>query len=432
MKNEDRKIVDVKLWGSLVGKLAVDDHGIGYFKYAPEFLDKNIEPSPMYMPVKNKVVYSFPKLNKATFKGLPGMIADSLPDAYGDRLLDIHFEKEGIQKKANIELLKLCYMSSKATGALEYAPPLSDRNKENHELSINALMHVVDKLIGSKQQLKEGDLNNIQDIISIGSSLGGAAPKAVIDIDFESNSIRPGNLQNPENYESWIIKFDTLKNPYELNDHQSSGFGSVEYVYYLMVREAGINMTPSKLYQDSGRSHFMTKRFDRLKGEKIHMQTLHGIAHMDSYAPHDYNTYFRVLSHLKLNHAEHEELYRRIVFNGLSANTDTHTKNTSFLMNREGKWSISPCYDLICTVSMRNNIERHKTLINGKTHDFTRKDFIQVAKEAGIKLSKATEIIEEVSTSLSRWQALATENNVRRKHIDHVKKLIDKNLKLLL
>lgn len=432
MKNKDRKVVDVKLWGDLVGKVSVNDKGIGFFKYAPEFLSKGIEPSPYRMPVKKNIIYSFPRLNKQTFKGLPGMIADSLPDAYGDHLLNIYFEKEGIKNSVDIELLKLSYMSSKATGALEYAPPLMNQKRGNHELSINSLLDSVDRLISSKKTLEEGDLNDIHDIISVGSSLGGAAPKAVIDIDFKTNSIRPGNIPNTPNYEPWIIKFDAVKKEHAINiqDTKSTGFGNVEYAYYLMAKRAGITMNPCRLYHDSGRSHFMTKRFDRSNGEKLHMQTLHAIAHMDSYFPHDYNKYFKVFSGLKLNHSEYEEMYRRIVFNGLAGNTDTHTKNTSFLMNKEGRWSLSPCYDLICSISMKNNIERHKTLINGKSHNFTKQDFMSVARKAGIKESRANEIIDKVSESLSQWNNLALESGVREEHIKHIKKHIDKNLKL--
>lgn len=427
---ENTKVIDVHLWEDLIGKLAINDSGTGFFKYSPEFISKGIEPSPIWMPVNRTMVYSFPKLNTETYKGLPGLIADSLPDAYGNRLLDIHFERQGISNSANVELLKLCYISTKGMGALEYAPPLQSASN-GKELSIGDLISTVDKLVRSKQSLDQGYLNNLQDIISIGSSLGGAAPKAVIDIDFKTNTIRPGNISNPSNYESWIIKFDNIKQGSQLQSNETTGFGKVEYTYHEMALKSGIHMNECRLYHDQDRSHFMTKRFDREEeGKKLHMQALHGIAHMDSYGHHDYKTYFKVFNRLKLPFNQHEEMFRRIVFNGISGNTDTHTKNTSFLMNQDGKWSLSPAYDLICSVSMRNNVEKHKTLINGKTDSFTKSDFLAVAQEASISPSTANKIIHQVQNALSLWKELSNKNDVNHDHLKHVAKIIDKNLKL--
>lgn len=429
MKLTDINHVDISLWGKLMGKLAIDNKGIGFFKYSDDFLATGLQPSPITMPAKKGMIYSFPRLNTETFKGLPGMIADSLPDAYGDRLLDIYFNKEGIKNSANIQLLKLCYIHHKAIGALEYAPPLKSLQSPSKELVLSDLMGTVDKLISSKKNLSEGDLTNIQDIISIGSSLGGAAPKAVIGIDFTTNSIRPGNIELSENYEYWIIKFDAIKRDQNLSFTETKGFCNVEYVYFEMAQHAGIYMNPCKLIEDDNRFHFLTKRFDRENGNKLHMQSLHAMAHMDSYQIWDYDMYFRVFTKLKLPYADHEELYKRIVFNGLSGNTDTHTKNTSFLMDEKGTWKLSPYYDVICSVPLASGIQNHKTLINGKANGFGYKDYVEVAERNGIK--KYDQIIEQIINSLQQWPELSKNHHVKKEYQEHVQKIIQTNIELL-
>lgn len=430
MKHRDIQKIEVKMWGILVGELAIDDSGFGYFRYANEFINSGLNPAPITMPVKKGVTYSFKSLNTETFKGLPGMIADSLPDAFGDNLLDIYFREEGVKKQANIQLLKLCYVSHKAIGALEFLPALKTDNSSK-ELLLSDLSVIVDKLISSKQGISLGDLNNIQDIISISSSLGGAAPKAVLGINFETNSIQPGNIELPEGYEYWIIKFDAIKQGNQIDVQQSMGFTNVEYVYHLMAKQAGIEMTECKLIEDEGRQHFLTKRFDRIGNIKVHTQTLHAIAHMDSYKVWDIDMYFRVMTRLKLTYHEHEQMYRRLVFNVLSGNTDTHTKNTSFMMNSNGKWNLTPCYDVICSVSIKHQktTENHKTTINGKHKNFTYEDLIKVSERNGIK--QADKIITNVIESLLNWNQLADKHQVRENYKNHVQEIIKDNIERL-
>jgi serine/threonine-protein kinase HipA len=427
VKNKNIRQIEVKLWDMPMGQLAIDDDGIGYFRYHDEFILTGLNPAPIRMPVKKGISYSFPNLNPETFKGLPGMISDSLPDAFGDKLLDIYFKKQGVKQRANIQLLKLCYVSHKAIGALEFVPSLQI-DGQSQELKLDELSAIVDKLISSKKGITTGDLNQIQGVISIASSLGGAAPKGVLGINFETDSIKPGNIELPEGYEYWIIKFDAIKQSSELLMEQSLGFTNVEYVYSLMAKEAGIHMTDCKLIKDKERQHFLTKRFDRIDGNKIHVQTLHAIAHMDSYDIWDIDLYFRTMTRLKLAYHDHEQMYRRVVFNALAGNTDTHTKNTSFMMDESGNWKLTPCYDIICSVSMKHkSTENHKTTINGKRKDFQYEDLIAVAEGNGIR--KADKIISEVVESLSNWSQLADQNNVRAEYKEHVQNIITNNLK---
>lgn len=430
MKHRDIQKIEVRMWDMLVGELAIDDSGFGYFRYADEFITSGLNPAPITMPVKKGVTYSFKSLNPETFKGLPGMISDSLPDAFGDNLLDIYFREKGVKNQANIQLLKLCYVSHKAIGALEFVPALKIEGQSN-ELQIADLSYIVDQLISSKKGLSLGDLNKIQDIISISSSLGGAAPKAVLGINFETNLIKPGNIQLPKGYEYWIIKFDAIKQGSQIDVNEPMGFTNVEYVYHLMAKKAGIQMTECKLFQDGERQHFLTKRFDRVEGKKVHIQTLHAIAHMDSYKTWNIDMYFRVMTRLKLAYKDHEQMYRRVVFNALSGNTDTHTKNTSFMMFEDGSWHLTPCYDVICSVSIKfkSTTENHKTTINGKYKNFTYTDLMKVAERNGIK--QAPKIIKEVVNSLSDWKMLAEENGVKEDYKEHVQEVIDENINTL-
>ncbi len=430
MKHREIQKLAVRMWGMLVGELAIDDSGLGYFRYANEFIRTGLNPAPITMPVRKGVTYSFKSLNPETFKGLPGMIADSLPDAFGDNLLDIYFREHGVNQQANIQLLKLCYVSHKAIGALEFKPALQVEGPSK-KLQLADLSYIVDKLVSSKKGLSIGDLNKIQDIISISSSLGGAAPKAVLGINFNDNSIKPGNIHLPEGYDYWIIKFDALKHGSQIEVGESTGFTNVEYVYYLMAKNALIEMTQCKLIKEDDRQHFLTKRFDRIGNTKIHTQTLHAIAHMDSFKTWDIDLYFRVMTKLKLPYSDHKQMYRRMVFNALAGNTDTHTKNTSFMMFGDGTWRLTPCYDVICSVSIKfkNTTENHKTTINGKYKNFTKQDLLQVAERNGIK--QANKIITEVIESLSTWDQLADKHEVKTEYKKHVQSIIHENIQRL-
>lgn len=430
MKHRDIQKVKVRMWDMFVGELAIDDSGFGYFRYADEFITSGLNPAPITMPVKKGATYSFKSLNPETFKGLPGMIADSLPDAFGDNLLDIYFIEKSVKNQANIQLLKLCYVSHKAIGALEFVPSLKIEGQSD-ELQIADLSHIVDQLISSKKGISLGDLNKIQDIISISSSLGGAAPKAVLGINFKTNLIKPGNIDLPQDYEYWIIKFDAIKQNSQIDVGEPMGVTNVEYVYHLMAKKAGIQMTECKLFKDGERQHFLTKRFDRIDNRKIHTQTLHAIAHMDSYKTWDIDMYFRVMTRLKLPYKDHEQMYRRVIFNALSGNTDTHTKNTSFMMFDDGIWHLTPCYDVICSVSIKfkSTTENHKTTINGKHKNFTYNDLIRVAEKNGIK--QAPKIIQEVIDSLLNWEKLANDNGVKNDYKEHVQSVINDNITTL-
>jgi serine/threonine-protein kinase HipA len=334
MNKQNIQQIDVYLYDCMIGKMRVNEDGIGFFKYDPDFVGKGIEPSPIIMPVNPSIVYSFPKLNPAVFKGLPGMIADSLPDSFGDSLLNIYLEKEGIHQDINTSLIKLCLIGNKAIGALEYRPNLAEIGmKTNRKIDLGELVNTVNSLLFDKQKLLKGDLSSLSDIISVSSSLGGAAPKAVLGIDMKTNEVRAGNILLPSNFDYYIIKFDAYKRNNSLEFGESKGYSNLEYAYYKMVKELNLTMSESQLLHENNRSHFLTKRFDRIDGRKVHMQSLNAIAHMDSYKTWDYNTYFRVMQTLKVPYSDQEQMYKRIIFNGLSGNADTHTKNTSFIIS---------------------------------------------------------------------------------------------------
>ncbi len=425
-KNIDK--VNVYLHGDIMGKLAVDDKGIGFFKYDIDFANKKIEPSPIVMPVNTSMIYSFPKLNLEVFKGMPGMIADSLPDSFGDSLLNMHLDKEGIKKDVNISLVKLCLIGNKATGALEYQPTLQSIGMlANRKINLGDLVDTINTLLNDKQSLLKGDLNSLADIISVSSSLGGAAPKAVLGIDKKTKEVRAGNIPLPSNFDYYIIKFDAFKKGNTLDIGESKGYCNVEYAYYQMTKKLNLNMMDSELLIENNRSHFLTKRFDRVDGEKIHMQSLNAIANMDRYKNWDYEMYFRVMQKMKLPQSDQEQMYKRIVFNALAGNSDTHTKNTSFLMQKDGSWRLSPYYDVLCSaIPNQPSTELHKTTINGKNKHFLLEDFKALAEKVAIKNYKQT--IEETISVVETWKDIAKTSGVSEENQKHVSKIIENNL----
>ncbi|MEY4504861.1 MAG: hypothetical protein RL154_1158, partial [Pseudomonadota bacterium] len=319
-----------------------------------------------------------------------------------------------------------CLIGDKATGALEYKPSLNSITPRNNDLNLSDLVDTIKEILFNKDYLKTGDLKSIEDIISIGSSLGGAAPKAVIGIDFNTGVIRPGNIPLPSNFDYYIIKFDAFKKDGNIILEEGKGYSQVEYAYYKMAKDCNLTISNSMLISENGRSHFLTKRFDRINGEKLHMQSLNAIAHMDSYKQWDYNNYFAVLSRLNVPFEQHKEQYKRIVFNVLGGNTDTHTKNTSFLMDKKGKWSISPFYDVICSiVPGQVGTYKHKTSLNNKITNIEYSDLKILAEKNNIK--GYNEIIDEVRNTMSNWSKIAKDSGVSLEHQNHVQGIINNN-----
>lgn len=400
----------VNIWGHRAGVVMWNENTqSAVFEYDPAFERLGLELSPILMPLIPHTTHQFTSISQETFMGLPGLLADALPDAYGKALLDRWLATIGRTFANPVE--RLCYQGKRSMGALEFEPAQDTFLEKDTKIEIDSLVVVAREALNQKAEL---DTNLSQDrkealmnIIKVGTSAGGQRAKAVIAFNEETQEVRSGQIDAPAGYEHWLLKLDGVTNQ-ELGDPKY--YGLIEYAYYLMAKDAGIDMMPCKILPENGRSHFMTKRFDRIGGkEKLHMQTLCGIAHYDykMLRAYSYEQVFQVMRQLRLPYIQAEEMFRRMVFNVVARNQDDHTKNISFLMDKNGVWRLSPAYD----VSWSYNPEglwtsQHQMSINNKWMDITKDDLLAVASSMSIK--KPREIIEKVIDVVAHWPDYAT------------------------
>ena len=405
---------DVYIWGQHAGTVAWDEsRQAGSFEYTPAFVQSGLELSPLMMPLQAHRVYQFPNMSPDTFIGLPGLLADALPDAFGKALLDRWITSVGRTFANPVE--RLCYQDKRSMGALEFVPAQDNYLERGTQLKIDSLVEVAREVLDTKKQLNvnlnEDTKEAIANIIRVGTSAGGQRAKAVIAYNDTTGEVRSGQIEAPEGFSHWLLKLDGVTNA-ELGDPKH--YGQIEYVYHLMAREAGINMTECRLLEENGRAHFMTRRFDRINGnEKVHMQTLCGIAHYDykMLRAFSYEQVFQVMRRLRLPYSHAEEMYRRMVFNVIARNQDDHTKNISFLMDKNGQWSLSPAYDLSWAYNPKGAwTSKHQMSINNKWDGISRDDLLSVAKSVNIK--QANNIINKVVEAVSKWPQWAKEYGI--------------------
>jgi len=408
-------VASVKLWGSNVGAVAWNEQtGFGTFEYEPSFVRKGLEIAPLAMPLRDGT-FSFPNLNRETFYGLPGLLSDSLPDRYGNRLIDLWLARQGRSKEDFSPVERLCYMATRGMGALEFSPALGPRDRKSVSLEVNELARLAADILKERSDLTVNvskDKNEaINTIIRIGTSAGGARAKAVIAWNPETREIRSGQVTPPPGFQPWILKFDGVDDA-SLGDPQ--GFGRVEFAYHKMAVKAGIEMYECRLLEEKERAHFMTRRFDRdAKGGKIHMQSLCAMGHYDynSRGGFGYEQALATIQQLNLGHETIRQMYRRMIFNIIARNQDDHTRNIAFLMDLDGKWSLSPAFDVIWSYNSSGQwTNRHHMSLNGKTDDFNKADLGAVASAYSIK--KPTDIIKEITDIVSEWPTYAKDANV--------------------
>ena len=418
--------VRVKMWGTTVGYLHQEDNGIVGFQYDDDFLKSDIEISPIKMPLST-ITYTFPALPEITYHGLPGMVADSLPDRFGNIVINRYLESQGRTADSLSVIEKLCYTGKRGMGALEYEPS-QEITAIDEKVDLDALTKLASEILSEKEQIHiEKNDNLMAQLMECGSSVGGARAKTLIAWNPETNDVRSGQVDAGNGYEYWLLKFDNIKNNKDKDARPDDGeYTKVEYAYYLMALDAGIKMSECKLYKENGSAHFMTKRFDRKgkEGEKVHMQSLCALAHMDFNSPriYSYEEAFVIMKKLKLPYSDFLQLFRRMVFNEYAKNYDDHTKNISFLMDKKGVWSLSPAYDV--TFSYRKDsqwVNAHQMLINGKADNITKEDLLKVAEKAGIKKSDAAKCIEQVRTAVSKWELFANKADMSLRNIEKIK-----------
>lgn len=422
-------IVDVKLWGRLVGSLVWDaTTGMAVFEYDSAFRRNGIELAPLTMPLSlGNRPFSFPTNRTECFKGLPGLIADALPDKFGNQIITEWFTRQGLPVGEITPLERLCYVGQRAMGALEFEPSKSSALlNESTEIYIDELTRLAEDIFTKREAFQERmfqEDKTILDILRVGTSAGGAKPKAIIAYNEQTNEVRSGQVKAPDGFGYWLLKFDGVT----YSEHDSitvnpKGIGNVEYAYYKMAQACGIEMAECRLLTENSNHHFMTRRFDRTdSGNKIHMQTVAGLAHLDRDQRHSYEEVFGIIRKMNLPMEASLQLFRRMVFNVVARNNDDHTKNFSFLMDQQGRWKLAPAYDICYSYKPGGRwIGQHQLSLNGKQDGFTRLDLSTVGERMGIR--RCGEIIDEVSHAVSMWRSIAQDCGVRESHINEIEK----------
>jgi len=414
-------LAEVRLWGRTIGAVVLEEGAaVAAFEYAPAFARSGIEIAPLTMPLSNRV-YTFPALSRATFYGLPGLLADSLPDKFGNALIDAWLATQGRQPGSFNAVERLCYTGERGMGALEFAPAIGPQARQASQIQIDRLVELASEVLTHRNDLRvsfadAGREQALTDILRVGTSAGGARAKAVIAWNPATNEVRSGQLPAGEGFEYWLLKFDGVRGNRDKELEDPQGYGVIEYAYYLMARDCGIDINECRLFEENSRRHFMTRRFDRLAGgEKLHMQSLCALAHYDFNLPgaYAYEQALLVIRQLGLPMRAIEEQYRRMVFNIVARNQDDHVKNIAFLMDKSGQWSLSPAFDMTYSFNPAGAwTASHQMTMNGKQDDFTLDDFRACARAAAMKRGRAEDIVGEVRDVVSRWQAYAAEAGV--------------------
>ena len=423
---------EIFLWGTNIGAVIWNaQQKVALFEYTSAFLASGIELAPLTMPAGRKV-FSFPDLKKGTYQGLPGMLADSLPDKFGNLLIDEWLVRTGRDQESFSPVERLCYIGSRGMGALEFRPSIRVRQGGAMPVDIAELVTLANRALEEKKALNTvfekksvEDTDAMRDILRVGTSAGGARAKAVIAWNEATGEVRSGQVKAPVGFGYWLMKFDGVSENRDKELADPLGFGQIEYAYYRMALAAGIDMNECRLYRENGRSHFMTRRFDRTpEGQKVFMQTLCGIAHMDfnMAGGYSYEQALNVARKLGLDKSALEQLFRRMVFNVFARNQDDHTKNISFLMNKKGRWSLSPAYDMVYSYNPDGAwTHQHQMRINGKVNGFVQQDFYAVARRFNIVSPAEVEnILEEVDAAVGLWPKWASEADVSEETVSYI------------
>ncbi len=418
----------VDLWGTPIGYVSMD-HGERFarFEYDPAFATAGIELAPLVMPVEKGRIHQFPDLPPRSFHGLPGLLADSLPDRYGNRLIDVWLARTGRTREEFHAVDRLCYTGKRGMGALEFRPSTGPAEFADRRLEVQQLVELAAMAFAAKDSLaarlggEAGD-RALLDILSVGTSAGGARAKAVIAFDQRTKEVRSGQTQLPPGFEHWLIKFDGVAFSGDWGIADPAGYGLLEYSYSRIAAACGIEMSECRLLQENGRSHFMTRRFDReADGGKRFVQTFAALAHLDYFesGAASYEQLFQTMKRLAVPHTSVEQQFRRVLFNLVGCNQDDHVKNFAFVMDRKGNWDLSPAYDL-CHSEGSDFTARHQLSVNGKLQDFTRDDLKQLADYAGLPRGRERRLLDEVVEAFSAWPRLAADLGIPTSLVQHV------------
>ena len=406
----------------------LSDRRLGVFQYTPEFAASGFQVAPLMMPLRTDS-HEFPSLSTDTFKGLPGMLADSLPDRFGNRLIDVWLAGQERDPGSFTPVERLCYTGMRGMGALEFKPTLNEEPGSARKVEIDALVALANRVLDDRVALHgkftgEDDRQAIEDILRVGTSAGGARAKAVLAWNSKTGEFRTGQVPAPKGFSQWLIKFDGVHGNKDKEIADPQCFGRIEYAYRLMARAAGIEMEDCRLHDEAGRAHFMTKRFDRSPdGRKLHMQSFGGMMHYDfnaagSYA---YEQVLQAIKRLKLPMHDIDQQVRRAIFNVIARNQDDHVKNIAFLMDKTGGWRLSPAFDVAYSYNPIGDwTSQHQMRLAGKRDRFELDDLITLAAVGGIRKNKTKSIVKDVSQAVADWRGHAKEAGVQGKDINRI------------
>ena len=420
----------VILWGRLIGAVTwVDNRDIGVFQYEPDFVNSGIQISPIVMPLR-EFPYEFPSLPRNTFMGLPGLLSDSLPDKFGNAIIDAWLSSQGRTAASFNPVERLCYVGKRGMGALEFEPTILGTPTNKKAVELAKLVELANRILDQRAKMRgvftgKDDIDAMEHILRVGTSAGGARAKAILAWNPKTNEFRSGQIENPPEFEYWLLKFDGVNNNRDKELADPLGFGKIEYAYYLMAKNAGINMANCRLHFEGGRSHFMTKRFDRLDdGGKIHMLSLGAIAHLDFNQPgvSSYEEAIQIMKRLQLPREDLEQQILRTMFNVVGRNQDDHVKNIAFLMDRQGNWRLSPAFDVTYSYDPLGKwTSKHQMSINGKNDLINRDDLISLADIAGIKEQRANKMLDTVIAAISQWEKISQKIGIDEPTIAQIK-----------
>ena len=416
--------IEVRAWGQRVGAVALDPR-LGYyaFQYAPAWKRTGIELAPLTLPLDGPDVVLFPDLPELTFYRLPGLLADALPDAFGNALIDAWMATHGVAKNEITTLDRLAYMGKRGMGALEFHPERGSHRESSAPLEMQILVEEARRLIEGNLSIDHEAQAALANILRVGTSAGGARAKAVIAWNPQTNVIRSGQFDAAPGFEHWLLKFDGVGVDAELGT--GGDYGRIEYAYHLMARQAGIEMAPSRLLEENGRAHFMTRRFDRqiVNGSTVkhHVQTLCGMDHLDfrQRGTHACAQLFLAITRLKLGDDALDQAFRRMCFNVMARNCDDHTKNFTFLLKQGGTWELAPAYDVTHAHNPKGEwTYQHLMSVNGKFEQITRDDLLEEGDQFMVRRPKA--LVSDVRAAIENWSAHAKEAELRESTLDRV------------
>ncbi len=429
-------VAEVRLWGRRIGAVSlVEGAHSASFQYDPAFLASGIELSPITMPLAPRV-YQFPFLPPRSFHGLPGLLADSLPDRFGNALIDAWLAAQGRRPESFNAVERLCYTGTRGMGALEYAPATGPPLRRSARLRVDELVRLASQVLTHRASLDASFAparrhDGLRELLRVGTSAGGARAKAIVAWNPETNEVRSGQVKAPAGFGYWLLKFDGVSANKDKELEDPKGYTAIEYAYALMAAAAGIEMSECRLLEENGRRHFMARRFDRLgDGGKLHMQSLAALAHFDFNAAgaHSYEQAFDVIKRLKLPMSAREQQFRRMCFNVVARNQDDHVKNIAFLMDKSGAWALAPAFDVTYAYNPAGLwTNRHQMTINGKADDFTVADFRAVGQAAGLKRGRSESILAEVIDTVRGWPRHADAAGVRRSQRDQISRSLRLN-----